>query len=132
MQRIKFFIKPVFYGFMLFVFSNFFMPEMVLAQAEESAVAFKETGPFAAFLTKAAKLFYQTRNALFVVAVFAFLSYAWEAISSGKVDEKKVFWLIVGLTILGVAGFIVDYMAGDKIHIQSQAQDELGNVKWSN
>lgn len=128
MQQLKSFIKPVFYGFMLFLFSNYFMSGMVLAQEKQS---FATTGPFAAFLTKAAKLFFQTRNALFVLAIFAFLTYAWNAIMSGSIKWEQIFYLIVGLTILGVAGYVVDYMAGDKIQIQSQAEEELGNVKWS-
>lgn len=129
MYQLKSFIKPVFYGFMLFLFSNFFMPEMVLAQAGTN-VSFQKTGPFAAFLTKAAKLFFQTRNALFVIAIFAFLTYAWNAIMSGSIKWDQIFYLIVGLTILGVAGFVVNYMAGDGIDIQQESSD-LRNIEWT-
>lgn len=70
-----------------------------------------KTGPFTAFLWRAAKLFMQTRNALFVLAAFAFIAYAWTAIQKGSVEWEKIFYLIVGLTILGVAGWVVSYMA---------------------
>lgn len=129
MYQLKSFIKPIFYGFMLFLFSNFFMPEMVWAQAGAN-VSFQKTGPFAAFLTKAAKLFFQTRNALFVIAIFAFLTYAWNAIMSGSIKWDQIFYLIVGLTILGVAGFVVNYMAGDGIDIQQESSD-LRNIEWT-
>ena len=127
MNKIKSFVKPVFYGFMLFLISNYFMPEMVFAQNKG---AFEDTGPFAAFLGKAAKLFFQTRNALFVIAIFAFLSYAYTAITDGKVDHVKIFYLIVGLTILGVAGYVVNYMAGGNFDVV-QTKD-LDNVEWTN
>ncbi|MBR1544568.1 MAG: hypothetical protein IJ638_01330 [Alphaproteobacteria bacterium] len=70
-----------------------------------------KTGPFTAFLWRAARLFMQTRNALFVLAAFAFIAYAWTAIQKGSVEWEKIFYLIVGLTILGVAGWVVSYMA---------------------
>ena len=70
-----------------------------------------KTGPFTAFLWRAAKLFMQTRNALFVLAAFAFIGYAWHAINDGSIEWKKILFLIVGLLILGVAGWIVSYMA---------------------
>ena len=75
------------------------------------AQAAVETGPFHAFLLRAAKLFMQTRYALYTIAAFAFISYAWSAIKDGKVDWEKMFYLIVGLVILGVAGWTVSYLA---------------------
>ncbi len=70
-----------------------------------------DTGPFEAFLQRATKLFMQTRNALFVLAAFAFITYAFTAIKKGDVEWEKIFYLIVGLVILGVAGWVVSYMA---------------------
>ena len=70
-----------------------------------------KTGPFSAFLNRAAILFMQTRNALFVIAAFAFVAYAWHAIQKGEVEWGKIFYLIVALVILGVAGWIVSYLA---------------------
>ena len=87
-----------------------FVPVDAWAQ-NATVVNTEKTGPFAAFLYRAAKLFMQTRNALFVVAAFAFIAYAWKAIQDGKVEWDKIFYLIVGLTILGVAGWVVSYMA---------------------
>ena len=124
MTKLRSFFKPAFYGFMLFLFTNFFMPEMVLAQEFDA----NQVGPFAAFLNKAATLFFQTRNALFILAIFAFLAYAYQAITDGKVDHVKIFYLIIGLTILGVAGFVVNYMAGNKIDVQQNSN--LSNVEW--
>lgn len=69
------------------------------------------TGPFQRFLQRGSQLFAYTRNALFVVAAVAFLGYAWKAIEEGKIDWTKLFMLIVALVLLGVAGFIVAYMA---------------------
>ena len=127
MQQIKSFFKPVFYGFMLFIFSNYFMPEMVFAQSGGEFTS-SQVGPFTAFLNKAATLFFQTRNALFVLAIFAFLTYAWNAIMTGSIKWEQIFYLIVGLTILGVAGFVVNYMAGDRINVQQNT--DLKNVEW--
>ncbi len=81
------------------------------AWAQIASGAAEKTGPFSAFLWRAAKLFMQTRNTLFVIAAFAFIAYAWTAIKDGKVEWEKIFYLIVGLTILGVAGWVVSYMA---------------------
>lgn len=87
----------------LFVLFTFAMPM--------EAQAAVDTGPFHSFLLRAAKLFMQTRYALYTVAAFAFVAYAWEAIQSGKVSWEKIFYLIVGLVILGVAGWTVSYLA---------------------
>jgi len=93
----------------IFCLLAFFVPVEVLAQSTEKAGSV-DVGPFAAFLKRAAKLFMQTRNALFVLAAFAFIAYAWKAIQDGKIEWEKIFYLIVGLTILGVAGWVVSYM----------------------
>lgn len=69
------------------------------------------TGPFQRFLQRGSQLFAYTRNALFVIAAVAFLGYAWKAIQEGKIEWDKLFMLIVALVLLGVAGFIVAYMA---------------------
>lgn len=89
-----------------------------------------KTGPFTAFLWRAAKLFMQTRNALFVLAAFAFIAYAWTAIQKGSVEWEKIFYLIVGLTILGVAGWVVSYMAnpGEADAVVTTYQN-LGNTQ---
>ena len=88
-----------------------FIPVDVWAASNNEIANAEKTGPFAAFLWRAATLFMQTRNALFVLAAFAFIAYAWHAIQQGDVEWKKIFYLIVGLTILGVAGWVVSYMA---------------------
>ena len=75
------------------------------------AQAAVDTGPFHAFLLRAAKLFMQTRYALYTLAAFAFVQYAYTAIKDGKVDFEKMFYLIVGLVILGVAGWTISYLA---------------------
>ena len=89
-----------------------------------------DTGPFAAFLSRAAKLFMQTRNALYVLAVFAFVAYAFTAIQDGNVEWKKIFFLIVGLVILGIAGWTMSYLANpeDADSIIEQYED-LENIK---
>jgi len=69
-------------------------------------------GPFREFLRRGADLFYYTRNAIFVVAAFVFIKYAWGAIMEGKIDPKELMWMIIGLVLLGVAGFIVDWFGG--------------------
>ena len=93
-----------------------------------------DTGPFHAFLVRATKLFMQTRNALFVVAVFVFLSYAWSAIYEGKLKREEIFTLVIGLVILGVAGWIVSYMANPTD--QTEAISAYGNLAdtdgWDN
>ena len=48
---------------------------------------------------------------MFVLAAFAFITYAFTAIKKGDVEWEKIFYLIVGLVILGVAGWVVSYMA---------------------
>ena len=92
----------------LLVLFSVVVPADVLAQTTTTSFS---TGPFQAFLKRASTLFMQTRNALFVVAAFAFIAYAWTAIQKGSVEWDKIFYLIVGLTILGVAGWVVGYMA---------------------
>ncbi|MGN0929234.1 MAG: hypothetical protein ACI4N3_01185 [Alphaproteobacteria bacterium] len=94
----------------------FIVPADVWAQARQAAegeqiVNQGLTGPFERFLQRGSQLFAYTRNALFVVAAVAFLGYAWKAIEEGKIDWTKLFMLIVALVLLGVAGFIVSYMA---------------------
>ena len=106
-----------------------FMPVDVWA-ADSAVVNTDKTGPFAAFLWRAAKLFMQTRNALFVVAAFAFVAYAWHAIQKGEIEWGKIFYLIVGLTILGVAGWVVSYMANpDKAEEVVTTYKNLGNTE---
>ena len=109
-----------------------FIPAEAWAQPVQSNV---DTGPFKVFLLRAAKLFMQTRNALFVLAAFAFIAYAWQAIQSGSVDWKKIFFLICGLVILGVAGWIVSYMANPEdanrnTGIYSQFEDIQDTKGW--
>lgn len=91
-----------------------------------------DVGPFQAFLQRAAKLFDQTRNALYVLAVFAFIAYAFKAIQDGKVEWDKIFYLIVGLVILGVAGWTMSYLAdpeqeGKAILSEYEELDNVGN-----
>ena len=91
-----------------------------------------DVGPFHAFLQRAAKLFMQTRNALYVLAVFAFITYAFTAIIDGKAEWEKIFYLIVGLVILGVAGWTMSYLAdpsqdGDAILEEYEEFDNVGN-----
>ena len=91
-----------------------------------------DVGPFQAFLQRAAKLFMQTRNALYVLAVFAFIAYAFKAIQDGKVEWDKIFYLIVGLVILGVAGWTMSYLAdpsqdGDAILEEYEEFNNVGN-----
>ena len=95
----------------------FAIPAEVLAQATTTVTDGKQivssgnTGPFQKFLARGSTLFAYTRNALFVVAAFAFLSYAYKAIDTGKIEWTQLFYLIVALVLLGVAGFIVSYLA---------------------
>ena len=89
----------------------FMVPVDVLAQTGSEIVTTGKTGPFERFLQRGSQLFAYTRNALFVIAAVAFLGYAWKAIEDGKIDWQKLFMLIVALVLLGVAGFIVSYMA---------------------
>lgn len=91
-----------------------------------------DVGPFQAFLQRAAKLFMQTRNALYVLAVFAFIAYAFTAIQKGSVEWEKIFYLIVGLVILGVAGWTMSYLAdpeqkGDAILSEYEELENVGN-----
>jgi uncharacterized membrane protein YozB (DUF420 family) len=69
------------------------------------------TGPFQKFLQRAGHLFQVSRNALFVVAAFMFIGFAWNAIQSGEIEWKKIAYLLIGLVLLGVAGFVVTYIA---------------------
>ena len=90
----------------------FIVPADVFAQQDgERIVTEGLTGPFERFLQRGSNLFAWTRNALFVCAAFAFLAYAWTAIQDGSIDWKKLLYLIVALVLLGVAGFIVSYLA---------------------
>ena len=113
----------------LVILLAFVVPVDVWAQTTSNGSGF-DTGPFAEFLKRAAKLFMQTRNALFVVAAFAFVAYAWHAIQKGEIEWGKIFYLIVGLTILGVAGWVVSYMAnpGDANNVVETYQN-LGNTE---
>lgn len=100
----------------LLVLVMFVIPADVWAQARQTGdgaqiVDRGLTGPFAKFLQRGSQLFAYTRNALFVIAAVAFLMYAWNAIEKGEIEWKKLFMLIVALVLLGVAGFIVAYMA---------------------
>jgi drug/metabolite transporter (DMT)-like permease len=91
------------------------------------------TGPFEAFLRRGATLFTYTRNALFVCAAFAFILYAWDAIQKGEIEWKKLLWLIVALVLLGVAGYIVSYLANPTkpTDLQTQYKD-LGDTQgWT-
>lgn len=94
----------------------FVVPADVWAQAQRAVqgdqiVSQGLTGPFRRFLQRGSQLFAYTRNALFVVAAVAFINYAWKAIEGGSIEWKNLFMLIVALVLLGVAGFIVAYMA---------------------
>jgi type IV secretory pathway VirB2 component (pilin) len=102
--------KPVLICMILLVAALFLIPAEVLAQ-ELDATAVGSTGPFEAFLTRAADMFSYTRNALFFIAAFAFIGYAWNAIQEGKIDWTKLLYLVVALVLLGVAGYIVNYIA---------------------
>lgn len=91
-----------------------------------------DVGPFQKFLGRAAKLFDQTRNAIYILAVFAFIAYAFTAIQKGSVEWEKIFYLIVGLVILGVAGWTMSYLAdpedeGNAIIRQYKELDNVGN-----
>ena len=111
----------------------FAIPAEVLAQATDQvsqnareAVKSGKTGPFALFLARGSTLFAYTRNALFVVAAFAFLAYAYQAIDKGDIQWKQLLMLIVALVLLGVAGFIVSYLANpDK---PTQVQENYGGL----
>jgi len=104
----------------LFVLFTFVMSSEVLAQDAGNTTV----GPFQHFLEKAAVLFSQTRMALYAVAAFAFVAYAWHAIQDGSVDWKKILYLIVGLVLLGVAGWTVTYLAGSN-------QQDIYNDKYA-
>ena len=91
----------------------------LLAQGTGTATATTDAlGPFGAFLRRGADLFYYTRNALFVVTAFVFIKYAWGAITEGKFEWKELFWLIVALVLLGVAGYVVEWFAGSTVYSQ--------------
>jgi hypothetical protein len=111
--------------------SVFLMPSDLLAQAVQGQqfTTTTGTGPFAAFLARGAKLFSYSRNALFVCAAFAFIIYAWEAIQGNDIPWKKLLFLIVALVLLGVAGYIVSYLANpnDAGQLQTDYRD-LGDI----
>ena len=115
----------------------FAIPAEVLAQATDQvsqnareAVKSGKTGPFALFLARGSTLFAYTRNALFVVAAFAFIAYAWQAIQDGSIQWKQLLMLIVALVLLGVAGFIVSYMADPTG--QNKIQENYGGLTDTN
>lgn len=114
----------------------FFMPLEVLAQAGNTARATSTvtgTGPFAAFLERAARLFSYSRNALFVCAAFAFIVYAWNAIKKGDVEWEKILYLVIALVLLGVAGYIVSYLANPDRPTQLQTDyRDLGDTQGWN
>lgn len=89
----------------------FMIPIDVFAQDGATIVTTGATGPFQRFLQRGSQLFAYTRNALFVVAAAVFLGMAWKTIQDGKMDWEKLFYLTVALVLLGVAGFIVSYIA---------------------
>lgn len=106
---------------------------LLLTFVPMEAFAAMDTGPFQKFLKRAATLFMQTRNALFVVAVFSFIVYGWTAIMDGKVDWKKLAFLIIGLVLLGVAGWTISYLvdpSNDKVLV-SEFQDTQDMGTWN-
>ena len=113
-----------------------FVSAEVLAQQAQQAAALAnttDTGPFRAFLNRAAHLFQTSRNAIFVIAAFFFVKFAWDAINEGKIDWKALLYLLAGLVLLSVAGFIVSYMASPQQQNQMQRDyglDDKGN--WGN
>jgi|GEM_PF-3272650 len=107
----------------------------VLADPTVQNAANTPLGPFAEFLARGADLFYYTRNALFVVTAFVFIKYAWAAITEGKFEFKELFWLVVALVLLGVAGFVVDWFApktSDQLGIGKSGQATTGfsRAEW--
>ena len=80
-------------------------------------------GPFGAFLDRTAKLFSATRYAIYVCAAFAFVMYAWNAIKEGKLEIDKLFWLIVALVLLGIAGSLVDWLVGSGSQVTTKYSD---------
>ena len=110
----------------------FAIPAEVLAQATTTVTDGKQivssgnTGPFQRFLARGSTLFAYTRNALFVVAAFAFLAYAYDAIDKGNIQWKQLLMLIVALVLLGVAGFIVSYLANP--NKPTQVQENYGGL----
>jgi uncharacterized membrane protein YozB (DUF420 family) len=114
----------------LIAVAMFFMPEAASAQPAAVQVPRGATGPFQAFLERGTALFAYTRNALFVVAAFAFVVYAWTAIQEGKIEWNKLLYLIVALVLLGVAGFIVSYLAGGQGGGLTTDFQNLQDVQW--
>ncbi|MDR1476508.1 MAG: TrbC/VirB2 family protein [Rickettsiales bacterium] len=113
----------------------FFMPLDAFAQVVVQQQYSNETGtgPFAAFLQRGATLFTYTRNALFVCAAFAFIVYAWNAIKDGEIKWEKLLYLVIALVLLGVAGYIVSYLANpDRPTKLQQDYEDLGDTQgWS-
>ncbi|MDR2099083.1 MAG: hypothetical protein LBO78_03615 [Rickettsiales bacterium] len=111
----------------ILVAAAFLVPVDVLAQTgevnPETARNFTQggTGPFELFLMRAARMFSYTRNALFFIAAFAFIGYAWSAIQEGKINWKELLYLIVALVLLGVAGFIVTFIADPQRQAATQS-----------
>ncbi len=103
--------KSTFICLAVLVAVMFMIPLDVFAQDGGTIVTSGATGPFQRFLQRGSQLFAYTRNALFVVAAVVFLGIAWKTINEGKMDWEKIFYLILALILLGVAGFIVSYVA---------------------
>jgi uncharacterized membrane protein YozB (DUF420 family) len=111
----------------------FFLSDGAMAQVpNQQFTQEKGTGPFQAFLARGAKLFSYSRNALFVCAAFAFIIYAWSAIKEGKIEWEKLLMLIIALVLLGVAGYIVSYLANPQSPTALQTQgtgfQDLGDI----
>jgi hypothetical protein len=108
----------------------FFMPSDLWAQvAGQRFTTETGTGPFAAFLARGATLFSYSRNALFVCAAFAFIIYAWDAIRGEDIKWKNLLFLIIALVLLGVAGYIVSYLANPQDPGQLQRDyEDLGDI----
>ena len=109
----------------------------VFAQTPQSAattnrIGVEALGPFGDFLVRAANLFSATRYAIYVCAAFAFVTYAWTAITKGEFEKDKLFWLLVALILLGIAGSLVDWLVGTGDYTTGEFGG-FGNVKgaWS-
>jgi len=103
-------------------------------EATKTAADSNILGPFRDFLRRGADLFYYTRNAIFVVAAFVFIKFAWGAIMEGKIEPKELLWMIIGLVLLGVAGFIVSWFGGADVSTDLQSGDtkvnSFDNTHW--
>ena len=140
MGKVINFVKKhsVLFTLALVVLFTFLVSSDVFAQDANTVMTVtenKSAGPFSAFLQKAAILFRQSRYALYTIAAFAFIAYAWTAIKDGKVEWEKMFYLIVGLVILGVAGWTVTYLAGgnqESILTTYEGFKDVGGGGWSN